>query len=239
MMNSRFPTKIAILLRDVLHTWQRLNVTAFLAGSIAGSLPDLIGEDYVDADGVRYFPMFGQPVMVFEGDRDVLRSAHGNALARGMGMAIFTAELFETGNDVDNRDAVHKVPTEGRSRRPGGSRSAQCRRQMPPGCCVTSLMRPAALSVPSGTMVRMLSRRELNRALLARQGLLEPLADPLPRVLEQVGGIQAQYAPSMYIGLWSRMRSFERADLTEALESAAAVQATLLRGTIHLVSRAD
>lgn len=85
----------------------------------------------------------------------------------------------------------------------------------------------------------MLSQRQLNRALLARQGLLEPLDDPLPRVLDRVGGIQAQYAPSMYVGLWSRMRTFARSDLTRALEERAVVQGTLQRGTIHLVSRED
>jgi hypothetical protein len=84
-----------------------------------------------------------------------------------------------------------------------------------------------------------LTERELNRAVLARQGLLEQFDDPLPRVLERVGGIQAQYAPAMYIGLWSRMRSFQRDDLTRALEQRTVVQGTLLRGTIHLVSRED
>ena len=87
--------------------------------------------------------------------------------------------------------------------------------------------------------MRVLSRRELNRALLARQGLLERLALPLPRALERVGGIQAQYAPSMYVGLWSRLAGLERAALTRALEDRSAVQATLMRVTIHLVSRED
>ena len=84
-----------------------------------------------------------------------------------------------------------------------------------------------------------LSQRELNRALLARQGLLEPLDLPLPDALDAVCGIQAQYAPSMYIGSWSRMRGLERADVTGALERREVVQATLLRGTIHLVSPGD
>ncbi|HMG29607.1 MAG TPA: winged helix DNA-binding domain-containing protein [Jiangellaceae bacterium] len=86
---------------------------------------------------------------------------------------------------------------------------------------------------------RPVTQRELNRAVLARQGLLEPFDDPIPRVLEGVGGIQAQYAPSMYVGLWSRMRSFERPDLTRALQDRTVVQGTLLRSTIHLVSRED
>src|ERR687897_527517 len=87
--------------------------------------------------------------------------------------------------------------------------------------------------------VERLSRRDLNRALLARQGLLEPLDLPLPAALEAVCGIQAQYAPSMYIGLWSRLHRFARDDLTRALEQRAVVQATLLRVTIHAVSPED
>jgi hypothetical protein len=62
---------------------------------------------------------------------------------------------------------------------------------------------------------------------------------PLPRALERVGGLQAQYAPSMYIGLWSRLDGFERDALTRALERRAVVQGTLMRVTIHLVSARD
>jgi Winged helix DNA-binding domain len=79
----------------------------------------------------------------------------------------------------------------------------------------------------------------MNRALLARQMLLERLRAPLPKVLERMGGLQAQYAPSTYIGLWSRMVGFERAHLDEALERRAVVQGTLMRATIHLVSKRD
>jgi len=87
--------------------------------------------------------------------------------------------------------------------------------------------------------MRTLTQRELNRALLARQLLLERGRMELPEALERIGGIQAQYAPSMYTGLWSRVEGFERAALTAALERRAVVQGTLMRGTIHLVSRAD
>ncbi len=86
---------------------------------------------------------------------------------------------------------------------------------------------------------RIVGGPERNRALLARQGLLERLALPLPLALERVGGIQAQYAPSMYVGLWSRLAGFQRAALNRALERRTVVQATLLRSTIHLVSRRD
>ena len=80
---------------------------------------------------------------------------------------------------------------------------------------------------------------ELNRALLARQHLLERVDAPLPRVVESMGLVQAQYAPSMYIGLWSRVAGFRREALTGALLDRSVVQATLMRITIHLCSRED
>lgn len=86
---------------------------------------------------------------------------------------------------------------------------------------------------------RVVTRDELNRALLARQLLLERRRLPLPRAVEQVGGLQTQYAPSGYIGLWSRVAGFERDALTGALERRSLVQATLMRNTIHVVSRSD
>jgi hypothetical protein len=85
---------------------------------------------------------------------------------------------------------------------------------------------------------RTLSAAQLNRALLARQMLLERVRSPLPKVLERMGGLQAQYAPSMYIGLSSRVEDFERRMLDEALERRRVAQGTLMRATIHLVSRA-
>ena len=102
----RFDTKIAVLLRNDLQVWQRLNVTAFLISGIAGSQPDLLGEEYVDADGTRYLPMLRQPVLVFEGDRETLTAAHARALGRGIPISVYTEELFGTGNDDDNRAAV-------------------------------------------------------------------------------------------------------------------------------------
>jgi hypothetical protein len=86
---------------------------------------------------------------------------------------------------------------------------------------------------------RVLSTRELNRALLARQLLLDRSPMPLPRALEAVGGLQTQYSPTGYVGLWSRLRNFRRASLTEALVKRQAIQGTLMRSTIHTVSAAD
>jgi len=86
---------------------------------------------------------------------------------------------------------------------------------------------------------RVLTQAELNRALLARQLLLERRKLSLPKALERMAGVQAQYAPSMYVGLWSRVEGLERGALTRALERGSVVQGTLLQATIHLVAKAD
>ena len=85
----------------------------------------------------------------------------------------------------------------------------------------------------------LLSTRALNRALLARQLLLERSSLSITEAIEQVGGLQTQYAPSGYVGLWTRLASFGRSSLTEALEDRSVIQATLMRVTIHLVSRRE
>jgi hypothetical protein len=108
----RFDTKIAVLLRDDLQTWQRLNVTAFLVSGIAGTRSEVVGVPYADADGTTYLPMFRQPVLVFMGDAELLRTAHRRALDRGLDMSVYTVELFATGNDRDNRAAVAAVETD-------------------------------------------------------------------------------------------------------------------------------
>ncbi len=86
---------------------------------------------------------------------------------------------------------------------------------------------------------RILSRRALNRALLARQLLLDRARITIPEAVEQVGALQTQYAPSGYVGLWTRLVDFERDALTRALEDRSAIQGTLMRTTIHLVSRRE
>jgi hypothetical protein len=106
----RFDTKVAVLLRDDLATWQRLNVCAFLISGVASANPDIIGEPYADADDTAYLPMFRQPVLVFQGDAQLVTTAHERAVGRDLPMSIFTADLFATGNDRDNRAAVRGVP---------------------------------------------------------------------------------------------------------------------------------
>jgi hypothetical protein len=105
----RFDTKIAVLLRDDLEVWQRLNVAAFLVSGIGQRYPEVIGEPYADADGRQYLPMFRQPVLVFEGSKEALTTSYQRAVDREVALSVFTADLFGTGNDRDNRAAVRAV----------------------------------------------------------------------------------------------------------------------------------
>jgi hypothetical protein len=86
---------------------------------------------------------------------------------------------------------------------------------------------------------RVLSTRELNRAVLARQLLLERSTLAPERAAERVAGLQTQYAPSGYVGLWSRLADFRRGALTDALIRGRMVQCWMMRCTIHMVSARD
>lgn len=108
----RFDTKIAIAVRGDLAAWQQLNVTAFLASSVAGGVGEVIGERYEDGSGNSYLPMFRQPVLVYEADAGALATAHARALDRGLDLAVYIDEMFSTGNDADNRAAVRAVTSE-------------------------------------------------------------------------------------------------------------------------------
>lgn len=108
----RFETKIAVLLREDLEPWQALNVCSFLMSGVAAGNPETIGEPYEDADGTRYLSMFRQPVVVLEGGKELLRTAHARAVDRALSLAVYTEDLFLTGNDRDNRAAVRAVPRE-------------------------------------------------------------------------------------------------------------------------------
>lgn len=105
----RFDTKIAIAVRQDLENWQKLNVVAFLASGIAGGVAGVMGKPYEDATGNRYLEMFRQPVVIYAGDGGTLGQVHERALARELRTAVYTEELFGTGNDDDNRAAVRAV----------------------------------------------------------------------------------------------------------------------------------
>lgn len=107
-----FDTKVAVVIRDDLLAWQRLNVTAFLvSGVVAAAGPDAIGEDYLDADGRRYLPLLVQPALIFQASAAKLGTVRERAERRGTPVAIYTREMFATGSDEENRAAVRAVGT--------------------------------------------------------------------------------------------------------------------------------
>ncbi len=106
-----FDTKIAVIVRDDLPVWQKLNVTAFTVSGVAGS-SDIFGEPYEDADGVRYLPMIVQPIMVYEATAEKLCTVYDRARGREIDFAIYTEDLFSTPHDEANRAAVKAVKSD-------------------------------------------------------------------------------------------------------------------------------
>ena len=107
-----FDTKIAIVLLSSLKTWQKLNVTSFLTSGIIGQSSSLIGEKYVDNSNYKYLALSRQPVVVLEADVSLLKKIHGRILGRSLTCSIYINDMFETGNDEDNRGTVKNYPSE-------------------------------------------------------------------------------------------------------------------------------
>ena len=112
MAVTDFDTKVAVVVRDDLAAWQRLNVGAFLMSGIAASGEGIVGPPYVDGSGHAYLPMLRQPVLVYESDAGKLATVARRAREREVRFALYTAELFATGHDDDNRAAVAAVATD-------------------------------------------------------------------------------------------------------------------------------
>src|SRR2546422_3722893 len=142
-----------------------------------------------------------------------------------------------------NRDGLEGGGPRAQTVRPapscGSRRAARRGREADP-------LHRARRAAPRGARVKraaaelpVLSLRELNRATLARQLLLERGRLDVVRAVEHLAGLQAQWAPSPYIALWSRLAGFARERLWSAIERHAIVRARLMRGTLHLVSARD
>src|ERR1700753_730626 len=98
-----FDTKIAIVLRDDLASWQALNVTAFLTSGIVAQFPEIIGEAYRDRVGNIYNPLSIQPVIVLAADQPTITAIHQRACTHGVKTSAYIEEMFATGHDAANR----------------------------------------------------------------------------------------------------------------------------------------
>jgi hypothetical protein len=105
----QFDTKIALVIRNDLEVWQKLNVAAFLSSGIAAAFPDCVGEPYADGSGTPYLALIGQPILIYGADRPALSRALERALAREVRPAIYTEDMFRTTHDAANREAVKAV----------------------------------------------------------------------------------------------------------------------------------
>lgn len=104
-----FDTKIALVIRSDLKTWQKINVAAFLTSGIATEFPESIGEPYEDGSGTKYTSLIGQPILVYDADSAGLTRALDRALSRDVKPAVYTKDMFTTTNDADNRRTVKSV----------------------------------------------------------------------------------------------------------------------------------
>jgi hypothetical protein len=103
-----FDTKIAIVVRDDLAVWQKLNVVVFLTSGVVAAHRELIGAPYEDAAGNRYHPLIVQPAIVLGADADTLKAIYLRALERGVQLSIYIEDMFRTGHDAANRAAVQQ-----------------------------------------------------------------------------------------------------------------------------------
>jgi hypothetical protein len=107
-----FDTKVAILILADLATWQKLNVTAFLATGIAAAAPDAMGEPYQDAAGRTHTRLLGQPILVFAATPENLQRAYRTAIDRDLTRAVYVRAMFSTGHDAANRAAFLAEPAD-------------------------------------------------------------------------------------------------------------------------------
>jgi hypothetical protein len=109
----QFDTKIALVIRSDLETWQKLNVAGFLASGIAAAFPACVGEPYGDASGTPYHALIGQPILIYGADKAALTRALERAVARDVKAAVYTEDMFKTTHDAANRGAVKAVERAG------------------------------------------------------------------------------------------------------------------------------
>lgn len=105
----QFDTKIAVVIRNDLQPWQKLNVASFLTSGVAAAFPECIGDPYEDASATKYLALIGQPILIYGADGPALSRALDRALARNVTPAVYTEDMFKTTHDVANREAVKAV----------------------------------------------------------------------------------------------------------------------------------
>ena len=107
-----FATKISIVVAEDLLTWQKLNVIAFLSSGVTGQVENLLGEAYVDASEQEYARLCVQPMVILKSTRERLQTFLGRANRRGLQAAVYIEDMFATGHDATNREAVRSYTSD-------------------------------------------------------------------------------------------------------------------------------
>ena len=95
-----YENKIAIIIKDDLQTWQKLNVASFLASSVAIQFPETHGAKFVNASGSEYLPFIKHPILIYKADtQSDIQRAFQRAKERGLHIGIYTEPLFATKNE--------------------------------------------------------------------------------------------------------------------------------------------
>lgn len=105
----QYPHKIAIVVREDLQDWQKLNVASFLASSVAIKFPEVHGKAFVSASGSEYLPFIKQPILIYQAKSDEqIQRAFRRSKERDLEIGLYTENLFSTHCEEDNISEIAK-----------------------------------------------------------------------------------------------------------------------------------
>ena len=108
-----YEKKIAIVLRDDLLNWQKLNVTSFLASSIAIAFPEVHGNTFSTKTEGDFLPFINQPILVYKADNgDVMRRIFNRSKERVLHIGIYPQTFFSTKSAEENHLVMEQFSNE-------------------------------------------------------------------------------------------------------------------------------
>jgi hypothetical protein len=108
-----YDKKIAIVIKEDLLSWQKLNVASFLSSSVAIKFPETHGADFITADGAKFLPFLKHPILVYKADsKEKLQRAFQRARDRELEIGIYTEKLFDTRSGEENVEIISSQNSE-------------------------------------------------------------------------------------------------------------------------------
>ena len=108
-----FENKIAIVIKNDLLNWQKLNVASFLASSVAIKFPETHGKSFINASKSEYLPFIKHPILIYKADDQTqIDRAFSRAKQRALNIGIYTDTLFSTKNESENHIEIGKLTDE-------------------------------------------------------------------------------------------------------------------------------